>query len=199
MSSATPVACALTELGVQHELVLFDLSKNEQKSPEFLKLNPNGKVPTLVVDGTPIFEALAIIQWLGDRYGVAKGLWPAADSPARLTALAWSTWAYVTYGPMVMRLHFATSERLAPEYHNAAQAELARKELQNLLAILEGRLSNREYLLGDAYSLADLVVSGSVGYSRFFGTPLDAHPRVAAWLERCMSRPAVKAHWTAGK
>src|SRR3954469_24977510 len=91
-SSSSPVACALQELGVPHERVNLNLAAGEQRKPEYLALNPNGKVPLLVVDGTPMFEALAILQWLGDRYGVEKKLWPAADSPARLEALSWTTW-----------------------------------------------------------------------------------------------------------
>src|SRR5262245_39865334 len=97
-SSALPVACVLNELEVPHERVTLDLAAMQQKRPEFLKLNPNGKVPTLVADGTPMFEALAICHWLADRYGVARKLWPAADAPERMTALAWTTWAYATYG-----------------------------------------------------------------------------------------------------
>jgi GST-like protein len=137
-----------------------------------------------------MFEALAIMQWLGEAYGVKRGLWPAANDPARLTALAWSTWAYVTYGTVVVRLQFATSERLGSEFHNSAQAELARKELQQLLSLLEARLSEQKYLLGEAYSLVDLIVCGVVAYSLFFGTPLESHPRVNAWLQACQSRPA---------
>src|SRR5690606_23356822 len=67
MSSATPVRMALLELDVPHEVVLFDLSKGDQKAPAFLALNPWGKVPTLVIDDTPMFEASAILQWLGDH------------------------------------------------------------------------------------------------------------------------------------
>jgi len=81
-SSASPVSCALRELGVPHERVNLNLAAGDQRKPEYLALNPNGKVPLLVVDGTPLFEALAILQWLGDTYGVDKGLWPAAGSPA---------------------------------------------------------------------------------------------------------------------
>ena len=60
----------------------------EQKSPAYLAINPHGVVPTLVVDGTPLYEALAILQWLGDEHGVQRGLWPAAGTPQRLTALS---------------------------------------------------------------------------------------------------------------
>lgn len=85
-SSAAPVAYALAELGVPHEQVTLDLEAGDQRKPEFLALNPNGKVPTLVVDGTPMFEGLAIVLWLGDRYGVERGQWPHADAPARFEA-----------------------------------------------------------------------------------------------------------------
>lgn len=89
MSSATPVACALAELGVPHRRVKVDIKAGEQRKPEYLALNPNGKVPTLTVDGAPMFEALAIQLWLAEEYGVAKGLWPAAGTPERLQAMSW--------------------------------------------------------------------------------------------------------------
>jgi GST-like protein len=193
MSSATPVARTLAELGVVHEEVRLDLSARDQKKPEFLALNPNGKVPTLVVDGTPMFEALAIMQWLGDRYGVHKGLWPAAESPDRLPALAWTTWAYVTYGTLVVLLQRSTSDRLPKECHNPALAEHARSELQHLLNILEERLTKHSFMLGDSYSLVDLIVGGVVAYGQFFGTPLDATPHVNQWLNVISARPAFRA------
>src|SRR5690606_22457152 len=132
MSSATPVSWAIAELEVPHERVTLNLAAGDTRKPEFLRLNPNGKVPTLVVDGTPMFEALAIMTWLGDRYGVARGLWPAADSPARLEALSWSTWAYVSYGAVVNRLAYASSERIDSSLRSEGQAKIARDELQTL-------------------------------------------------------------------
>jgi glutathione S-transferase len=81
MSSASPVASALVELGVPHDRVKADITTGEQHRPEFLAVNPNGKVPTLTVDGAPMFEALAIEMWLGERYGVKTGLWPQAGTP----------------------------------------------------------------------------------------------------------------------
>jgi len=193
MSSATPVARALAELEIPHEEVRLNLQALDQKQPAFLALNPNGKVPTLVVDGTPMFEALAIMQWLGDRFGMQKGLWPAADSPERITAMAWSTWAYVTYGTQVVLLQRMTSERLSPEYHNQPQAEFARRELQHLLGLLDARLSQHRFMLSENYSLLDLIVAGVIAYSQYFGTSLDAVPNVKAWLERCTARPAFQA------
>lgn len=96
MSSATPIACALAELGLPHERVKIDITRGEQRRPEYLALNPNGKVPTMTVDGAPMFEALAMELWLGERHGVARGLWPEAGTPAQLQAFSWCTWAYVT-------------------------------------------------------------------------------------------------------
>lgn len=107
MSSATPVACALAELGLPHERVKIDIRAGEQHRPDFLALNPNGKVPTLTVDGAPMFEALAIQLWLGETYGVERGLWPAPGTPERLQALSWCAWAYVSYGAVLTRLHRA--------------------------------------------------------------------------------------------
>ena len=78
-----------------------------QHRPDFLALNPNGKVPTLTVDGAPMFEALAIQLWLGETYGVERGLWPAPGTPERLQALSWCAWAYVSYGAVLTRLHRA--------------------------------------------------------------------------------------------
>jgi glutathione S-transferase len=192
-SSASPVACALLELKVPHETVTFDLSKADHKTPEFLALNPNGKVPTLVVDGTPMFEALAILQWLGERFGVEQGLWPAAKDPARLQAMSWCTWSYVTYGTGLALYGWATSERMGKEFNNPAQARLAQKELNHALDLLEQRLGKQKYMLGDKYSLADLVVASVVGYGEMVGAKTDAHPRVKAWLTDFQSRPSTKA------
>jgi len=191
-SSATPVESALTELDVPHERVVFELAKNPQKHPDFLKLNPNGKVPTLVVDGTPLFEALAILHWLGDRYGVARRLWPAADAPARLQALSWSTWAYVSFAAAIRRFTLAQHERVPVELHNAAQAEAARRELTELLDILEAKLTQTPYLLGAEYSLADLIVASCMRYAMFSGVAFDRHTHVSAWVAHCYERPALR-------
>lgn len=194
-SSATPVACALAELGVVHERVRFDLTAGAQKQPEFLALNPNGKVPTLVVDGTPMFEALAIIQWLGDRYGVQQGLWPAADSLERLQALSWSTWTYVTLGSVLTRRLWARGELLSPELRSAPQQELAEQELGRLLSLLEARLAQRSYVLGEAYSLVDLVLASMLTWATFSGVSLENHARIQSWLAACRVRKAFASTW----
>jgi len=186
MSSATPIACALTELGVPHERVKIDIRTGEQRRPDYLALNPNGKVPTLTVDGAPMFEALAIHLWLGHRFGVERGLWPAGGTPEALQALSWCTWSYVTYGALVGRLHVATQGEAV--WRNTAQAEAVLRQLSDLLALPDARLAQQPWMLGAHYSLVDLVV----GYSQYLGAPVNAHPHVQAWLARVQARPAMQ-------
>lgn len=174
---------------------MLDLAAGDQKRPEYLKLNPNGWVPTLVVDGTPMFEAVAIMQWLGDRYGVQRGLWPAADAPERLAALSWTTWAYVSYGALISVLNFAQSPMVDKALHHAPLAAEALRRLGVLLDRLEARLGGRACLLGDDFSLADLIVAGVVTYSAYCGVSLDGYPKVRDWLRRYYPRASYRKAW----
>ena len=196
MSSATPIACALAELGVPHERVKVDIRTGEQRRPDYLARNPNGKVPTLTVDGAPMFEALAIHLWLGHRFGVERGLWPAPGTPEALQALSWCTWAYVTYGTVLVRLQLATqgTEALRSPVH----AEAATRGLHELLALLEARLAHQPWMLGGSYSLVDLAVASVLGYSVFLGAPVAEYPTVQAWLSRVQARPAMQIEGSAG-
>ena len=188
MSSATPVACALAELGVPHERVKIDIHAGEQRRPDYLALNPNGKVPTMTVDGAPMFEAVAIEMWLGETYGVKKGLWPAEGTPERLQAMAWSTWSYVTYGAQLVRLQAARDMGTPDDAHGKA----GHKGMDDLLALLDARLAKQPWMLGDAYSLVDLIVGSVIGYSVYIGAPVQKHPRVMAWLQKVQARPAMQ-------
>ena len=189
-SSATPIACALAELGVPHERVKIDILAGEQRRADYLALNPNGKVPTLTVNGAPMFEALAIHLWLGHRFGVERGLWPAAGTPAALQALSWCTWAYVTYGAVLVRLQVATKGEEA--LRSPVHAEAALRGLNELLAVLDARLAGQPWMLGADYSLVDLVVGSVMGYSVYLGAPVQSHPHVQAWLARVQARPALQ-------
>jgi len=189
MSSATPIACALAELAVPHERVRIDIRAGEQRTADYLAINPNGKVPCLVVDGTPMFEALAIHLWLGEHFGVAKGLWPHDGTPARLEAMSWCTWAYVTYGAVIGRVWLATSDDALRDADHAAAAI---RTATALLDLLQARLSQQPWMLGEAYSLVDLVVGQVVGYGTYLGAAVEAHPAVAAWLQQVQARPAMQ-------
>lgn len=190
-SSASPVACALAELGVPHQRVKVDIKTGEQRHAEYLALNPNGKVPTLTVDGAPMFEALAIQLWLAEQFGGERGLWPADGTPERLQAMSWCTWAYVTYGSAIVRLQLATMGDEA--LRSAAHADAAREALDGLLALLDARLAKQPWMLGDAYSMADLLVGSVIGYSVYIGAPVAKHAHVQAWLGQVQARPAMQA------
>jgi len=190
MSSATPVACALAELDVPHERIKVDIRTGEQRRPEFLALNPTGKVPTLTVDGAPMFEALAIQLWLGEQYGVARGLWPAAGTPERLQAMSWCAWAYVSFGAVLVRLVVASHGDAALRHE--AHAAAAREGLDQLLGLLDARLAGQPWMLGAGYSLVDLVVGSAVGYGALVGAPVASHPHVQAWLAKVQARPAMR-------
>ncbi|WP_238877696.1 glutathione S-transferase family protein [Achromobacter xylosoxidans] len=189
-SSASPIAAALAELQVPHERVKVDIRAGEQRRPEFLAINPNGKVPTLTVDGAPLFEALAIQLWLGEHWGVERGLWPAAGTPQRLAAMSWCAWSYVSYGAVLWRLfHLGHGDE---GQRDPRQAERALADLDSLLAVLEGHLARQPWMLGAEYSLADLVVGAVIGYSAMLGAPVAAHPKVQAWLGKVQARLAMQ-------
>lgn len=195
MCSATPVVHAFDELQIPHEQVMLDLQAGEQRTADFLTLNPNGRVPTLVVEGTPMFEALAIMQWLGERYGVERNLWPAAGTPERLEAMSWSTWMYVSFTAVTQRLVFSATDRVDPSLHHEGQAELARDELQRLLAMVDARLASREFLVGDHFTLADLMVASGITYAAFIGVSTEHHAHLEKWLAAFQERPAFKKAW----
>lgn len=191
MSSATPIANALVELDVSHQRVALDLKAGDQRRPEFLALNPHGKVPTLTVDGSPMFETLAIHFWLAEQYGVARGLWPAAGTAERLQAMSWCAWAYVSYGAVLKSLHVTTQGDDATQY-SEVHAAAARSGLDQMLALLDARLAAQPWMLGADFSLVDLVVGAVIGYSVYVGAPVAAHPHVQAWLAKVQARPSMQ-------
>src|SRR5436190_9546772 len=100
MSTATLTSIVIEELGVPHDRKRVDLKAKDNTKPDYLKLNPNGKVPLIIHDGVPIWESSAITMYLGEQFGVAKGLWPAAG-PKRGEAMKWVAWTNVTLGEAV--------------------------------------------------------------------------------------------------
>ncbi len=190
LSSATRVHWALEELGVPYEKVKLDLSKGEQKKPEFLRVNPNGKVPAMVVDGQPVFESLAMLLHLGETYGVDKGLFPA-PGPERLEAFKWLAWGSVSLVESAMRLLRNTSDRWPAEQRSAAAADAARTELNQLLRVLDDGLAGRQYLLGDRFSIVDCGVATMASFVGRLGVDVSPFANLSAWTGRCMARPAL--------
>jgi glutathione S-transferase len=196
MSSASRIQLSLEELAVPHEKVFVDLQSGAQKQPEFLKLNPNGKIPTIVIDGQPMFESIAIQIYLGQRYGVERGLWPALDSKEHMQALTWLCWAQVSLGSPLFAYIQNTSEQAPAELRNARQAEGALAELHHNLRILDARIGEVGNLVHDGWTLVDGDVCSVLGWGLYMAK-IDAAPykHLSAWLARANQRPAaVKLH-----
>ena len=179
---------ALEELGVEYKNVPTHFVK-ETRTAEFLKLNPNGHIPVLVDGETVLWESLAINLYLARKYGAGE-LWPASVADEGRT-YQWSIWAMTEVeGPLLAVL---MNRRVLPaEQRDAAAAAAGETKLAGPLGVLEGVLRGRQYLLGDAFSIADLNVAAVLSWTALAGLDLGKWPLTAAWLQRCMARPAFK-------
>jgi glutathione S-transferase len=179
-STATRVHWALEELEVPYAKVKLDLAAGDHKKPDYLRLNPNGKVPLLVDESTPIFESLAILIHLGQRYGSDRGLWPRPGAPAQGQALAWTVWGSSTLGGAVGDYVFRGG---SPE---------ARAEVEALLKILDSRLGVPGLnMLGERFTLVDVATASVVNLLGRSEVTLDPYPQVKEWVARVSSRPAL--------
>lgn len=187
MSTASTVHWSLEELGVPYEGVKIDL-QDESKTAKLSPVNPNLKVPVLVHEGTPIFESVAIQIYLGETFGVDKGLFPA-PGPKRGEALKWLVWSNVSLGEAVSRWQRNTSDRFPKALQNAAAGEKARQDLDHLIGLFDAELGDQSYVLGDAVSLVDFHMASLFQWIAFCGVDVAPFPKVAAWLKRCSARP----------
>ena len=186
-SSAVTVHWALEELGVPYESRKVDFERGDTRTPEFLALNPNGKVPLLVHDGVPVFESAAIIIHLGETFGVEKGLFPAPGL-ARAEALKWLVWTNVSFGGALLVWFHATAGVPEAERKTAPAGADARASVEKHLAILDGALAGKTWLVGDTFSLVDVHLIGWTAWVGMCGFDLAKHPNVDAWVKRGASR-----------
>lgn len=188
MSTAAITTIVLEELEVPCERVRVDFKKGDTRKPEFLRLNPNGKVPLIVHDGTPIWESAAITMYLGEVFGVEKGLYPG-PGPRRGEAMKWITWTNVTFGDAMARWLRNTMDWVPAEQHNAKAAEAAQADIKNCLRILDESLSGKQFLTGE-YTLADTHLNSFTDWLRFMKVDLSPFTHINAWSQRCAARPA---------
>ena len=181
---------ALEELGVPFELVPVSFS-GDNKKPEYLAVNPNGRVPALDDEGLVLFESLAINLHLARKYDGGKGLWPAsADDQSR--AVQWSLWTANELEPHVIG-HLLNSRMLPEAMRDAAKVKAALEALPKPLAVLNAALAGREHILGGAFTVADLNIAAVLTLGWKLGAfDATAYPNVTAWLERVNARPAAK-------
>jgi glutathione S-transferase len=190
MSTASITELVLEELAIPCERVKLDLKKGETKKPEFVKLNPNAKVPVIVHDGSVIFESSAITMYLGEMFGVERKLYPA-PGPKRGEAMKWIAWANVTLGEAVGRWARNAMEWMPAEQRNEKAGEVAKKDIDNCLRIVDEALEGKAFLVGD-YTLADTHLNSLMDWLRHLKVDFTPYARVEAWSRRCADRPAYK-------
>ncbi|MHC8491955.1 glutathione S-transferase N-terminal domain-containing protein [Thalassospira sp. SM2505] len=192
------ISIMLEETGLEYEPHLINIGENETWTPEFLSLNPNGKIPAIIdpdgPDGTPIglFESGAILQYLAEK----TGRFLPSDPVKRIETIQWVYFQMAAIGPIFGQLGF---------FHKFAGKEIEDKrpltryvnESKRLLGVLETRLEGRNWIMGDEYTIADIAILGWVrNLTGFYEAgdlvEYDTLSNVPAWLERGLARPAVQ-------
>jgi glutathione S-transferase len=161
-----------------------DVPFDKMKEPEFLAINPNGKVPAIVDGDLTLFESLAITLYLAKRHGLG-GLYPSKiEDEAR--AWQWALWTATELEPaMAPAVAFFFFQRGTRAKHDESV-----KRLIAALRILDAALMGRHFLVGDRFSVADLNVASATAIAKAMKVDLSGVPNVSHWLERCLSRPA---------
>ena len=178
----------MQEINLPYELISVDFRKGENRSLEYLAINPNGLIPTLIDDELVLHESMAINLYLAKKYG--GELYP--DDPTK-EALAnmWSFWVMseVEYSLLTALMH---TRMLPDEQRDTDKASRNIQMLEGPFTILDNALADKPYLLGDTFSIADLNVAAVIGWCRPARIKLDRWPNLKNWLDACITRPAYK-------
>lgn len=187
----------LEETGLPYEPHLVSFSTNDQMSPEFLSLNPNNKIPAILDPDGPggkplaLFESGAILLYLADKTGQ---LMPK-DAAGRWETIQWLMFQMGGIGPMFGQLGFF-NKFAGKDYEDKRPRDRYVEEAKRLLGVLEGRLAGRSWIMGDAYSIADIAtfpwVRNLIGfYEAADLVEIRNFPQVTRALEMFLARPAV--------
>ena len=177
------------ELGVPVEIIDLDFSKGDNRTPQFLALNPNGKVPTFTDGDVVIWESRAINAYLAAKYPGAN-LYPV-DLAQRAMVDQWSNWQAIHLGPSMQRVAFERVQKKAFGRGDADEAAIAAdvKTVADLLPILDAQLAGKEWVTG-SLSLADFALATTFILRKRAQLGVEAFPNVTAWIERLEARPA---------
>lgn len=175
----------LKEVDADFEFVSVNLREGEHKRPEFLRINPAGKVPVLIDGDQIIPESAAIVLYLADKYP-EKGLMPD-DLRERAQAYRWTLFAVTELEQPLWRITRHTL-LYPPEKRSPADIELAREDFKTMAAILDRHLDGREFIVGNALSVADCVTAYLIDWANELHL-IDTFPQLQAYLERLYARP----------
>ena len=175
------------ELGIDYEHIPVEIGDAGARTPEFLAINPNGRLPAIVDDGFVLVESLAITLYLAKKHGFGT-LYPA-DPKVEARAWQWTLWALteVDRGVNIWSLH---AIRLPAAERDAAKRDEALRVIAAPFKVLDEAVSKQPYLLGNEFTVADLNVAAVI--SRAIEMDLSAVTHLQAWLRRCLERPAAK-------
>lgn len=175
------------EVGVDYEHLPIEIGDAGARTPEFLAINPNGRLPVIVDGDFVLFESLAITLYLAKKHSPGK-LYPGTlEGEAK--AWQWTMWALteVDRGVNIWSLH---AVRLPPAERDATKRDEALKVVAKPFQVLDAAVSKQDYLVGSEFTVADLNVAAVI--SRAIEMDLSAVPHLKAWLTRCLDRPAAR-------
>ncbi|WGD49063.1 glutathione S-transferase N-terminal domain-containing protein [Bradyrhizobium sp. CB1650] len=192
------VSIMLEEIGLPYEVHLVDFGKDDQKTAEFISLNPNGKIPAILDPNgpggrpLPLFESGAILQYLAEKTGK---LLPQ-DAARRYQTIQWVHFQMGGIGPMFGQVGFF-HKFAGKDFEDKRPLERYVSESRRLLGVMESHLAGRQWFMDDDYTIADISMLGWVrNLNGFYGAgdlvEFSQFKSVAAWLERGLARPAVQ-------
>jgi glutathione S-transferase len=187
-SRAVRTVWLLEEIGMEYDLVRFSLGQKEMRGPEYTKVNPNGRVPTVIDGDTTITESTAIAQYLGAKY--APELTPGPDAANFATYLQWLNYAEGMIMPPINN-YVVETILLPPDRRNEEIAIRSLKLLNRTLGAAETHMQGREFL-ADVFTVADTVTGHAVVMSRRLGADFSERPNLTAYADRLESRDAFK-------
>ncbi len=189
-SSAGRCFWCLEEVEASYETKTINFREQEHKSAEFLKINPNGKVPALVDNGFVIWESMAINFYLADAY---RPMLLGKDAKDRGQVHQWSFWSGGDLQTPIIEI-FIQLMFVPEDKRDLKVVEKAQEKLPALLDTLNKGLENSEYLVGEEFTLADLNVASVVSICPAIQYDLSEYGNIVHWLERISSRPAFKRY-----
>jgi glutathione S-transferase len=176
----------LEEMGTPYKLIEKSTRAEDLQTAEYLRLNPNARIPTLVDGDLVLWESMAINLYLAQKY---EGPMHFSKSEVLGLATQWSFWAILEMETLLLEL--LQHRALLPEFvRDPSYAERDELLLKRPLSVLNGSLAGHEFLVGENFTVADLNVASILAWGKMSRLDLSTHPEVTRWLDKCLSRPA---------
>lgn len=182
--NARKVHAVAHALGMELETQTVDLRAGEQRTPDFLALNPNGKVPTLVDGSTTLWESNAILCYLAGKTDTA--LWPRSSK--RYDILRWMFWESNHFGQAINQI--VVQKLFHSDAPDQAVIDQGLKDFRKYATVLDGALHGAPHILGQELTLADFAVGVGLGYTETCQLPLDEFPHIKRWWQTFIDTPA---------